>query len=190
MIIFRKYFHNFAKYKLLGKYLFLTNTISSAALMGIGDACQQHFELSKKTKKSESYDWMRTLNMTAIGLPLGIAQHFFYKYMDLIIPHRTLLSVSKKIILDQLIASPVCIVIFFYGLGLLEKKNFVATQNELKGKFFSVYMVDWIVWPPTQYVNFAYLSPRYRVVYINFITMLYDIFLSYIKYKDNNLQDK
>lgn len=43
--------------------------------------------------------------------------------------------------------------------------------------------MDWIVWPPTQYINFAYLSPKYRVVYINFVTMLYDVFLSYVKYE-------
>lgn len=79
--------------------------------------------------------------MTAIGVPLGVAQHFFYKYMDLVLPHRTLFSVSKKIILDQLIASPVCIVIFFYGLGMLEKGTFESTKNELKEKFFPIYMV-------------------------------------------------
>lgn len=67
MILIRRNFRNFAKHKLLGKYLFLTNTISSAGLMAVGDALQQHIELTKGIRKTESYDWIRTCKENRLG---------------------------------------------------------------------------------------------------------------------------
>ncbi|KAG8302909.1 mpv17-like protein 2 isoform X1 [Homalodisca vitripennis] len=174
--------HDFTHKKLLGKYLFLTNTISSGILMAVGDGVQQQIEFYRNVHKSEKYDWIRTMNMAIVGLALGSAQHFFYRYIDQILPKRTFQSVCRKIFLDQIIASPCAIFIFFYGLGLLEDGNFAGAHSEMKHKFFTIYVMDWMVWPPTQYLNFAYLSAKYRVVYINFVTMLYDVFLSYVKY--------
>ncbi|XP_054276113.1 mpv17-like protein 2 isoform X1 [Macrosteles quadrilineatus] len=178
--------HNFAHQKLLGKYLFLTNTVSSGLLMAAGDGVQQQIEFYKKVHKKETYDWIRTMNMTIVGFALGPVQHFFYKYIDFILPKRTLKSVMKKILLDQTVASPSAICIFFYGLGLLEDGDFKEAHKEMKQKFLTIYMMDWIVWPPTQYLNFAYLPAKYRVVYVNFITMLYDVFLSYVKYENKD----
>lgn len=52
--------HNFAHTKLLGKYLFLTNTLSSGVLMAVGDGIQQQCEFYKNVHKGEHYDWRRT----------------------------------------------------------------------------------------------------------------------------------
>ena len=43
---------------------------------------------------------------------------------------------------------------------------------------------DWCIWPPTQYVNFVYVPAKYRVSYVNAITVVWDIFLSYMKHFD------
>lgn len=80
--------------------------------------------------------------MTLVGLALGPVQHFFYKYVDIILPKRTLKSVAKKIILDQLIASPIAICVFFYGLGLFENGNFKEAHKEMKDKFLTIYVVS------------------------------------------------
>ena len=49
---------------------------------------------------------------------------------------------------------------------------------------FCVFQFDWIIWPPTQYINFKYIPQSARVLYVNIITVLWDIFLSYIKHID------
>lgn len=49
---------------------------------------------------------------------------------------------------------------------------------------------DCLYWPPVQYVNFAYVDTKYRVLYVNITTVFYDIMLSYIKYDEEPLVDK
>jgi protein Mpv17 len=79
--------------------------------------------------------------MFVVGLALGPPQHIFYKFLDWSLPRRDFKSISSKIILDQLIASPVCICIFFFGMGYLEDHTWDEIISESKKKFLSVYMV-------------------------------------------------
>ncbi|KDR21081.1 mpv17-like protein 2 [Zootermopsis nevadensis] len=166
---------------IFGKHLVLTNTISCGVLMGAGDLIQQEIERYRNVN-SKPFDWKRTGRMFVVGLTQGPPQHIFYKFLDRGLPRRDFRSISIKIIIDQLIASPVCICIFFFGMGYLEDQTWDEIISESKKKFLTVYLVDWLVWPPTQVINFYFLKPKYRVMYINIMTMLYDVFLSYIKH--------
>ncbi|GLV34171.1 shams [Carabus blaptoides fortunei] len=169
--------------KIFGKYLLTTNIVSSGVLLGVGDLVQQEFEYRKKLIPKR-YDYERVWRMFLVGLAQGPMHHYFYKYLDKFLPKQNLNSVGKKILVDQFVASPLFIISFFYGMGLLEGKCYAECKEELRAKFVTVYAMDWFIWPPTQFINFYYLAPQYRVLYINFITMVYDIFLSYVKHKD------
>lgn len=135
-----------------------------------------------------------------VGSAQGPINHFFYGWLDGAITAVNLKNVSIKILLDQLIMSPVCILAFFYSAGLLDGQSTKECTEELKSKFLTVYRVgfhsldpmkvmiylfqtDWTVWPITQFVNFYFILPKYRVIYVNFVTMLYNVFLSYIKHE-------
>ncbi|KOC67938.1 Mpv17-like protein 2 [Habropoda laboriosa] len=193
--------------KLFGKYLLITNTVSCGLMMAAGDIIQQRSEYLKKNKylpggtyvmaasleddkkfKNSmnfyvyTHDYVRTKNMTVVGLLQGPFHHWFYMILDRAFPGRNVMSVIKKTCLDQTIASPTCLGIFFVGLGVLEHKNFNAIYEEVKMKLYDTWKVDCCFWPPTQCVNFFFIPLRYRVLYTNFMTMIYDIFLSYIKY--------
>lgn len=193
--------------KLFGKYLLVTNTVSCGLMMAAGDVLQQRNEYLRKhkclptrtyvmaasphaeqkfynSKDSDKYmhDYVRTKNMAIVGLLQGPFHHWFYMILDRVVPGKTVLSVIKKTCLDQSIASPTCLGIFFIGLGLLEHRTMEEICEEMKLKLYDTWKVDCCFWPPTQCINFLFVPLHYRVLYINFMTMIYDIFLSYIKY--------
>lgn len=89
-----------------------------------------------------------------------------------------------KILADQFFAAPFFAITFIFGMGLLEDKRISECWREFIMKFPAIYLFDWIIWPPTQYINFKYIPQSARVLYVNIITVLWDIFLSYIKHID------
>ncbi|XP_054009751.1 mpv17-like protein 2 [Hylaeus anthracinus] len=197
--------------KLFGKYLLVTNTVSCGLMMATADIFQQRSEHWKRNgnyfpggshvmaatleadheefsnlvasgKEMYVHDYVRTKNMTTVGLVQGPFHHWFYMLLDKVLPGRNALSVVKKTCIDQTIASPTCLGIFFIGLGILEHRKIEEICQELRLKLYDTWKVDCCFWPPTQFVNFFFIPFRYRVLYTNFMTMIYDVFLSYMKY--------
>lgn len=169
---------------LFGRYLLVTNTISSGLLMMLGDVAAQVIEMRRDNVTEQKYDWYRIGRMTLVGISQGPMHHYLYKWMDRALPGTDFRTVFKKIGLDQFVLSPIFITTYLYGAGLLEGNSIAQCNDELVRKYWTIYVADWLVWPPTQFINFYLLSPKYRVLYINAITMLYNVFLCYIKHND------
>ncbi|XP_012288674.1 mpv17-like protein 2 [Orussus abietinus] len=157
----------------------LSQTIVQFESSGIENIVLENVE---ETDLPYKHDFTRTRNMMAVGLIQGPFHHYFYIALDRYLPGRNTSSIFKKTFVDQAVASPTCLGIFFFGLGLLESRDIKDINEEVKLKFFDTWKVDCCFWPPTQFINFLLVPVKYRVIYINLMTMIYDIFLSYIKY--------
>ena len=48
--------------------------------------------------------------------------------------------------------------------------------------FDFVVQTDCAVWPPLMLINFLYVPPAYRVLYVNSATVAWNIFLSNVKH--------
>ncbi|XP_065359882.1 mpv17-like protein 2 [Calliphora vicina] len=168
-----------------GKYLLITNIVGSGVLMVFGDVIAQEIEYRRGIPNSKRYDWQRMGRMFIVGALQGPLHHYVYNWMDKVMPVANFKNVMKKILIDELLMSPACIFIFFYSACFLERKTFKETNDELKEKFLFIYMIDWLLWPGAQYINFRYLETKYRVTFVNVCTALYNIFMSYVKHDHN-----
>lgn len=172
---------NFTTKAFSPKYLLLTNISISISLSAVGDIIEQKYEIY--SGDLELMDGERTKNMAISGMTVGVLCHYWYKFLDARMPGRTIKTVFKKVVIDQLICSPFCIASLFLTLGYLEKSNFNDIKKEIKHKAMKLYVAEWVVWPPAQIINFYILPNRYRVLYDNTISLGYDIYTSQIKHK-------
>ena len=69
----------------------------------------------------------------------------------------------------------------YSATGLLEGKTLPEAFEELKKKFLATYLVDLVIYPASQTINFFLVPLRFRVVFVSTTTFFYSIFLSFIK---------
>ncbi|CAL8133145.1 unnamed protein product [Orchesella dallaii] len=164
------------------KHFLLTNMCISGSLSAVADCIEQHYEKFKEPERK--YDLRRTCNMTAAGLTTGIVCHYWYIWLDNITLRGSPFKIAvKKMLLDQLINSPVTIVTFFATLAVMEGISLWDLRQELRCKSGKIYLLEWVLWPPLQLINFFWLPLNYRVLYVNSISMFEDVFVSYIKHE-------
>lgn len=95
-------------------------------------------------------------------------------------PGRTFGMVTRKVLVDQIVASPIVIFLFFATLGVMRRESLNETAEEIRHKFIRLYKAEWIVWPTAQVINFWILPNRFRVLYDNTISLGYDVYTSYV----------
>jgi len=166
---------------LKGYFPLISNTISGCGLFLFGDAIEQKLEMRRHQKR---FDWERFQRIGIIGLLEAPPHYFFYKYLDIYFPGTGKVTIVKKIFIDQIVTSPCFSLQFFIGMSLLEGKSWKESWGEFVKKFPMVFIFDCVLWPPFQVVNFYYLPPHYRLLYVNVVTVIWNVFLSYMKHYD------
>ncbi len=173
------------------KYLLFTNTGITLCLGCSGDYMQQRYEML--CKRQTDWNAARTRRVFVSNLFVGPTCHYWYLFLDTVLPGRTATIVLKKILVDQLIFSPVTISMFLVIVGLQEGRKGNELVKDLKDKGKDLLVAEWIVWPPAQMINFFLLPTKYRVLYDNTVSLGFDYYYSYVKYskdKDEQIDDK
>lgn len=152
--------------------------------MAVGDSLQQTREMRMEAGRVR--DWRRTGSMFMVGCSMGLIEHYWYCSLDRLYTGRTLTTVLKKVVVDQLICAPGIGLWYFIGMALTEGRSVKDGCVEFKEKFVEYTMVNLCVWPLAQTVNFYYLSPKFCVMYINVVSLGWNTYLSYLKHRGNS----
>lgn len=170
--------------QLFSKYLLVTNTCTASSLLALGDCITQQIE--RLDNPDKTYNFHRTGRMFTMGFLFGPVTHVWYKILDRYLPGTAMRTVGKKILADQAVAGPFFCSAFFMGMSLLEGKSTREGADEVKAKFWTVYLMDWCIWPPAQFINFFFLPPSVRVVYVSGITLVWNTILSWMKHREHH----
>jgi protein Mpv17 len=165
----------------------LTKACTSLTGFTLGDILAQKFV----SDGDKPFDVMRTIRLGTFGFAFhGTAGHYFYGWIDSKFPGTKPATVATKVAIDQLCANPVFGIIFFGYLNFAEGKSFEDYKNKLKADLKTAVMGSWAVWVPAHTINFAFVPPSQRLLYINSIQIGYNVFLSFLGNKKVDTEEK
>ncbi|CAM1292694.1 Uncharacterised protein g511 [Pycnogonum litorale] len=167
--------------KLFGRYLIVTNVSICTISGSVGDIIQQHYDILSGDK--EKWEPSHTVHMGAAGVTTGVILHYWYILLEKYMPARTFKLIITKVLLDQIIYSPVNLVVLFGTVGLFEKSAIEYIKKEVLHKGWRIYMTEWYIWPPAQLINFSLVPLKYRMLFDSMISFGFDIYTPYVKYK-------
>ena len=166
--------------KAFSKNLLMTNTVITLCLSGTGDILQQRYE--KLCRRQKEWNRKRTGLICVSGLVIGPVCHYWYIFLDRIYPGRSFSLIAKKVLVDQIVFTPVTISLFLVTMGALEGSKMRDISVDLKTKGWDLFKAEWLVWPPAQIFNFYFIPTKYRVLYDNTVSLGFDFYYSYVQF--------
>mmetsp|Transcript_53795 Transcript_53795/g.79959 ORF Transcript_53795/g.79959 Transcript_53795/m.79959 type:complete len:184 (+) Transcript_53795:134-685(+) len=155
----------------------LTKACTSLFGFSVGDVLAQKFI----NDDDKPYDVMRTIRLGSFGFLIhGTTGHYFYGFLDSKLPGTATKTVASKVLIDQTLWNPIFGCMFFGYLNLCEGKSFTDYTKKLQSDLATAVMGSWAVWVPAHTINFRFVPPAQRLLYINSIQIGYNVFLSFL----------
>jgi len=196
----------------LQKYA-LAQVITAGSLYAAGDALCQFVMIRREKSKKQSaesmeadsseshgqtkYDIWRTVRFGVYGLCIsGPLSYLWYRALDRFIhvpkglatwSWKSVKMSLQKVLWDELVFGPVTLGVFFTCISLLEGKTLHESVQKCKKEFWTTLIVDFILWPPAQFINFMFLPTHFRILYISTLNLFWNAFLSNMQHNGLDL---
>lgn len=70
----------------------------------------------------------------------------------------------------------------YTGMCKLEGHSWADSLRELNNKFLVTFIFDLAIFPAAQVLNFYYVPPALRLMYLNGVYLVWSVILSYLKH--------
>eukprot|EP00128_Syssomonas_multiformis_P008974 Colp12_sorted_trinity150504_noHs@2168 len=163
----------------------LKAALTSGSVMALGDILCQTVDQADKAEKT--IDLARTTRFGIVGFCLH--GPYFYKALQQLDVRfgtaRNLSTVVKKSLVGHCVVFPPYLLSFLTVMGALEGKNLPQIKHKIEANAAPIFIAGSFCWPFANMVNFALIPLQHRIVYINFVGVFWNSYLSY-RNKHNN----
>jgi len=156
----------------------LTKTATTLGIMASGDL------ICQKIEDRDRVDLARTARVTSVGLIAGPLYHHWYNLLEKRLPGATLSRVCTKMLVDQSVMAPTIVSIFFFMVGILEGRPLGDVVAKYKRDFIDTMKGNYVLWPAANLINFKFVPLDLRILYINCVSLIWNIFISHQQHKD------
>ncbi|KAM8961172.1 peroxisomal membrane protein 2 [Pelodytes ibericus] len=169
--------------RLLRERPVLTKALTSGILSALGNLLSQSIERQRRSQKSpKKVDLLGPLRFATYGfLFTGPLSHYFYMFLEQLIPSSSPLAGLRRLLLDRLIVAPVFLLLFFFVMNVLEGKDLATLNKKLKDGYWSALKMNWKVWTPFQFINVNYVPVQFRVLFANLVAFFWYAYLSSVR---------
>ena len=87
---------------------------------------------------------------------------------------------GKKLIFDQFAFAPIITSGFFLVINILEGNGLSKGFQDMQSKIWKTMLVNWQLWIPANFINFLIVPIPYQVLWANFVSIGFNVCLSYI----------
>jgi protein Mpv17 len=84
----------------------------------------------------------------------------------------------KRTALDQIFAAPMLTSTFIFILQLLNGHSMEMAASRTRSVFVPVMWNNYKIWPAVQFLNMSVIPLQYRVVFVQFIAVFWNMYLS------------
>jgi len=165
---------------MVDKRPFTTQIITTGVLCSCGDILAQTIE-RRSTQKD--FEPKRTAIMATIGLCLfgPICS------LSLRLLHSYKFSPLASVAIDQTLTSPIINTSFCTIHPLLSGVSWEEVKSTLWERWSSVQINSYYLWIPAQLFNFSVVPYQFRLLFLQSVALLWNVFLSYLA--NNNVME-
>ncbi|PXF48497.1 Protein Mpv17 [Gracilariopsis chorda] len=168
--------------RMLDKYPLVTKMLTSGVLVAISDLIAQLVE-------ARGYIWVqRTIAFSVAEIVFSAPLlHVLYELYERYIPAVNLRNLLSQLVLDGVVAMPVWLFVFLVLVSILEGRwTLVEIWETLRTKYIPSLIVTLILTPVVQSVNFTVVPPKYRVLVVNIVDLVYTTILSLLAHRSGD----
>jgi len=131
-------------------------------------------------EKAEKWDVQRSLKFgLVVSCAIAPIQYRWFKMLERKITAKTkVLTGLKRMALDQTVAAPILTSAFIFILQLVNGHSLDYAAGRVRSAFVPVMSTNYKIWPAVQFLNMSLIPLQYRVIFVQFIAIFWNIYLS------------
>ncbi|KAF7655272.1 hypothetical protein LDENG_00058700 [Lucifuga dentata] len=155
-------------------------------MLGGKPAASSTSEDSLQMNGATGINWCQTARVAFVGFCFHANFNYHWlRGLERMLPGGGVKTVTRKVVLDQLIAAPATISAFFTGLSVLENKEDLL--EDWREKFWTSYKTGVVYWSTVQAVNFTLVPPVARTVFVGGIALVWTVFLCHFRQQSGHI---
>lgn len=138
---------------------------------------------------NEELHLRRTGSFVFFGCILGPFLHPWFNFLGSVSARvgGGVKGMLAAVALDQSFMPPLIIAGFWLTQPVLEGKTFEEGLVLMDKNFWTMLKGNYIVWPAAQAINFTFVPPNFRVLFVNMVSLGWNSFVSYLSHRDDHL---
>ncbi|KAH8286635.1 hypothetical protein KR018_002913, partial [Drosophila ironensis] len=157
---------------------FIADGMNAATIMALGD-CIAQFAFEKRSLGE--WDVGRTARFTCLGFVfVGPSLKTWYTFLERRVPTKMppFRRGVVKMLIDQSTFAPVFTLAMSYIVPRMNGEPNDKILRRIREHYLEIYSRGLMLWPAAQLVNFTIVPLSYQVIYVQFIALIWNSYLS------------